>query len=278
MSETLRTEEGRTVLRMTRRFAHPPERVWRALTDPEQHGRWLPARMTVRPAPGAKIGYERGGAPAGEGVVLEYEPPRLFAHTWDADLLRWEIRPQAKHSLLILTHTFDDRYGAPGFAASWQTRFTGLAQLLDGRPVYVPRPSAELLDLYVRRFALDTGEAERTPQGWRVRFERQLARPVEEVWSVLTEPVPPVIGAPAPPTVTPAGTPGGVITSVRRGELLEYRWWSGGRRAGSVRWELRQGTEYGARLIVTQTGLDSPETALAVLRDHLAELVRRLHG
>lgn len=280
MSETLYTEDGRTVLRMERRLAHPPEKVWRAITDPDHNARWFPARMVMEPAVGAKVGYDwgDGAGPVVDGVVTEYDPPHVLAHTWGGELLRWEIRPLAEGSLLILTHAFDDRYGAPSFAAGWQTCCDALAQVLDGRPVDVPGPSAELLDAYVARFALDEGEAERTAEGWRVRFERQLARPAEEVWEVLTDPVPPVIGAPAPPAVAVPVAPAGVVTSVRRHELLEYGWLSGGRRAGTVRWELRPGTGHGARLVVTQTGLHSPDTALAVLRDHLSELVTRLHS
>ena len=33
MNATLRTVDDRAVLRMERRLAHPPEKVWRALTD-----------------------------------------------------------------------------------------------------------------------------------------------------------------------------------------------------------------------------------------------------
>jgi hypothetical protein len=39
---SLTEADGRWVLTMTRELAHPPERVWPMLTDPEQLSRWSP--------------------------------------------------------------------------------------------------------------------------------------------------------------------------------------------------------------------------------------------
>jgi len=31
-----------------------------------------------------------------DGVIIELEPPRLFAFSWGDDLLRWELRPDTR--------------------------------------------------------------------------------------------------------------------------------------------------------------------------------------
>ncbi|RZU12069.1 polyketide cyclase/dehydrase/lipid transport protein [Kribbella rubisoli] len=36
-------EDGRVAIRFVRLFPHPPEKVWRAITDPGQLSAWFPA-------------------------------------------------------------------------------------------------------------------------------------------------------------------------------------------------------------------------------------------
>jgi len=64
----------------------PRARVWRALTDPEEFGRWFGVVMAGPFAPGARVkgkitheGYEK--APF-EIAVEEMEPERLFSYRW----------------------------------------------------------------------------------------------------------------------------------------------------------------------------------------------------
>jgi hypothetical protein len=55
---------------------------------------------------GGRVTYLPGGdvpeMPAGE--VTEHDAPRVLAHTWDEDLLRWEVRPADDGAVLVLTH------------------------------------------------------------------------------------------------------------------------------------------------------------------------------
>ena len=39
---TLEERDGRFVLRFERRLPHPPEEVWRALTEPDRMAAWFP--------------------------------------------------------------------------------------------------------------------------------------------------------------------------------------------------------------------------------------------
>jgi uncharacterized protein YndB with AHSA1/START domain len=141
MSETshavLEDEEGRAILRFERILAHPPERVWRALTEPGELSAWHPTPFALEPIVGGAIGFlPPPGAPAmPDGTLTAYEPPWLLAHTWGEDSLRWELQPHPSGSVLTLTHTFGDRLKAARDAAGWHLCLDALSRTLDGMGV-----------------------------------------------------------------------------------------------------------------------------------------------
>src|SRR5215211_1259069 len=47
--------EGRPALRFERRYAHPLERVWRAVTDPAEMAAWFPSNVEGERAVGAEL-------------------------------------------------------------------------------------------------------------------------------------------------------------------------------------------------------------------------------
>lgn len=144
MSGTLHTADGRAMLRFERQLAHPAEKVWKALTEPGQIGRWFPANVTIDLKIGGVVTFDFGETevevPEGielpeeigpmEGKVMELDPPRLLAYTWGNELLRWELRPDDSGCRLVFTHTFDDRSGAARNAAGWHVCLDRLGALL----------------------------------------------------------------------------------------------------------------------------------------------------
>lgn len=87
---TLKTE-GETHVVVTRRFAAPPEAVYRAHTDPALVQKWMlgPEGWTMPvcqmdPRPGGKIRYEwsngKGGGFYQTGEYLELDPPYRIVH------------------------------------------------------------------------------------------------------------------------------------------------------------------------------------------------------
>jgi uncharacterized protein YndB with AHSA1/START domain len=285
VNETLITADGRSILRFERRLAHPVEKVWRAVTDPAHLSQWFPSDMDLDLQPGGKIRFvfRDGEGPTLDGTITDLDPPTVFAYTWGDSHLRFELWPDGDGCLLIFTHTFDDRPSAASFAAGWYTCLKALAMVLDGKPVTVSDEWAELHESYVEAFGLFEGTVEEAPGGWTVRFERQLTRPVAQVWAVLadTPAAAPAAGEPAPPPSTSGHAPAGVITAVEPPALLEYQWLYGGEPAGRVRWELSDGPG-GARLVLTQTVParlpDHRFTALTAWRTHLERLAGRLRA
>jgi uncharacterized protein YndB with AHSA1/START domain len=236
-NETLRTIEGRSVLRMERPLRHPAEKVWRALTDPDELVHWFPATVRLPPRIGGDISYWMDGEPAGDGKVLEFDPPRVLAITWSGEVLRWELLPTDDGCLLVLSHTFDDHFGAASFGSGWTLCLEALGLRLLGRSADVEPDTGRLHDRFVEQLGLNRGTAEQTPDGWLIRFERQLTRPAETV----------------------------------RPKLAAYE-----ELDDTVHWKLTTGTGHGARLILTQTVLDDPDKALALWRDRLDELAAEL--
>lgn len=242
MTPTLSTTAGgRSVLRMERRLAHPPERVWPALLEPERLATWFPTTVTIEPRVGGAVEYGFGGP----GTVTDLDPPRLVAYTWETDHLRWELSADGTGSLLVLVHTFDDRAGAASFAAGWD----GCLDALDGVPPgdHEARHERHLVDLGL----LEPGVAE-TPHGREARLERQLLHPADVVWPALRRLV------------------DGAVRESREPELLEVDL-----APGRERWELREGTGHGARLVLVRTGTGegSRDAAAAAVVARVEELL-----
>jgi uncharacterized protein YndB with AHSA1/START domain len=143
----LTTVSGRPTLRFERRFDHPVEKVWKAITDPAELAHWFPQQVEGASSvdgeifvPGGKLRFPFGeevvldGAvvPDFEGEVLEVDPPRVLAYTWAEDVLRFELIPDGAGCLLIFTDTIADRAKAARDGAGWHVCLDGLEARLDG--------------------------------------------------------------------------------------------------------------------------------------------------
>lgn len=173
--------DGTYVLRFERRLAHPPEKVWRALTEPDQLRQWFPTDIEGERKLGAKLLFVfRDDAPRAEdmpellehdpedleGEFTEFDPPRVLAYTWGDEDLRWELEPTGDGCLLALTHSFDERSGIPHpagprkkaarNAAGWDVCLASLETLLDGGSRdddgSRDQPWERLYDRYVQKF------------------------------------------------------------------------------------------------------------------------------
>jgi uncharacterized protein YndB with AHSA1/START domain len=153
--------EGRKTLRFERRFAHPVEKVWSALTEPEQLAGWLAAADELELAVGGRVvlrwlntegrqDWERYGVilpddfdPEAEevasGTFTAVDPPRLLEMDTDAfGVLRWELRHTGSGCTLTFTNTLPEDFAdemAPQTLAGWHSHLDMLSDALDGRPI-----------------------------------------------------------------------------------------------------------------------------------------------
>lgn len=120
-------------LRFTRHLAHPPEKVWRALTEAEHLERWFPTTIEGERAAGASLRFSHQNAelPPFEGEMLTYEPPSLIEFRWGPDTLRFELRAAGDGTELTLVDTLEEVGKAARDGAGWHTCLDLLACHLD---------------------------------------------------------------------------------------------------------------------------------------------------
>jgi uncharacterized protein YndB with AHSA1/START domain len=133
----------RTGLQYVRRLAHPPAKVWLALTESEQLRRWFPADIVGERRPGAMLSLPfwpelveamNIEQPVNTGELRVWEPPRTLELTWDVDVLRWELEPDGDGTRLVLTTWLGD--GSPAAVtqagAGYHVCLDTLESLLEG--------------------------------------------------------------------------------------------------------------------------------------------------
>jgi uncharacterized protein YndB with AHSA1/START domain len=142
MHGTYEEVEGRPALRFERRFHHPAEKVWRAITEPDELAHWFPAKVDVDLRVGGRMTFTFPDEDEGQmqGEVTELDPPRVFEFSWGGDVLRFELEPDEEGTGCRLTFTsfLDERDTAARTAAGWHVCLDRLRQRLAGEPAEAP--------------------------------------------------------------------------------------------------------------------------------------------
>ncbi len=136
-------EGGGGRVRFERSFAHPVERVWDAITRPEELAQWfLPFAAEIELDLAVGGTYEmRMDDPESTVMtftVLQVEPPRVFEFTsMDDGTMRWELEPQGDGCKLVLTQTMSSfaRAVENHYASGMHHSLERLEALLDGKPI-----------------------------------------------------------------------------------------------------------------------------------------------
>jgi uncharacterized protein YndB with AHSA1/START domain len=143
-----------------RRLSHPPEVVWKALTDPKELSRWHLTDASIDGRVGGSVRLNRASQHFEvTGKVLTWEPPRVFEHEWkvapgpfattgEDSIIRWELTPDGDGTVLTLSHRDLTRRFASVYIAGTHAFLDRLEAQLDGRPLPTMARSAEVRDLY----------------------------------------------------------------------------------------------------------------------------------
>lgn len=123
---------------LKRDLAHPPAKVWTAITDPEHLRQWAPFDSDRNLATPGSVRLSTVGTPTPhvtETEVNRAEPPTLLEMSWgDADM-RWELEPLHNGGTrLTLWHSIGRDYISMG-AAGWHICIDVLDRLLIGEPI-----------------------------------------------------------------------------------------------------------------------------------------------
>ena len=137
MYGTLQTlQDGRSQLRFTRALAHPPDKVWAAITEPEHLAHWFPTTIEGERVVGAplRFSFPGGQLPSFDGEMLAYEPPSVMEFRWGPDVVRLELREVEDGTVLTLLDTLDQRGKAARDGAGWHTCLDALERDLADDP------------------------------------------------------------------------------------------------------------------------------------------------
>jgi uncharacterized protein YndB with AHSA1/START domain len=156
MAATLEQDGARYILLVERRLAHPPEKVWRVLTERALFKQWFPADVEGEWKVGAKLRFvflhgEGEGLSEEDlsGEVLAVDPPRLLEFRWGTHALKYDLEPDGDGCRFRLSESFEDPSWGARNAAGWEMCLDSLDLVLEGAAVLA--------------FAADV---------WRSKFER----------------------------------------------------------------------------------------------------------
>ena len=136
-------EGDRATLLFKRTLAHAPEAVWAALTDPAQLKQWFMTSATIDARRGGSVDMVSGPSRFHwQGAILVWDPPRVYEYEWNLDprpevpqgersIVRWELTPAGKGTLLTLQHRNLTKPTAIGFAPGTHAFLDRLAALLE---------------------------------------------------------------------------------------------------------------------------------------------------
>jgi uncharacterized protein YndB with AHSA1/START domain len=142
-----------TEVRFERRLEASPERVWRALTNPQELGGWLaPAEIDLRVGGSVVLKFEDGDE---RGTILELREPEVIAYTWNEgktdSLVRFELEPDGSGTRLQLLHTFEGEVDFSSYGGGWHHHLEQLIAQVGGNPInWDPNRYRELRDEYER--------------------------------------------------------------------------------------------------------------------------------
>jgi uncharacterized protein YndB with AHSA1/START domain len=123
-----------------------PERVWRAISDPAELGRWFPQRAEWDLAEGGEGSFHFDGYGDFAVRVEAVDAPRYLAWRWpreaggdpvggrDSTLVEWwvEGRPDGGTTLRIRESGFSDPGHRTGNEEGWTEELAELTALVDG--------------------------------------------------------------------------------------------------------------------------------------------------
>jgi uncharacterized protein YndB with AHSA1/START domain len=135
---TLLEASGRWTLRFERNLAHPIDKVWRCLTEPEHRDAWWPSRIEGDLIPGGDLRFVGDpNLPEHDftGRCLAIEPPHLLELLWGDDTVRIELAADGDRTRMVFLDSLHDRRHAARDGSGWHECLDHLHAHLDGTTV-----------------------------------------------------------------------------------------------------------------------------------------------
>lgn len=118
-----------------REIPHPPEKIWRALTQPHLIAEWLMKNdFAAVEGHGFRLSADWGSV---DCRVLSVEPNKTLSYTWDAmglkSVVTWTLTPKGTGTHLRMEQTGfrpDQQQAFQGAQYGWQKFFGNLEQVV----------------------------------------------------------------------------------------------------------------------------------------------------
>ncbi len=192
------TVDGRDALRFQRRLKRGIDRVWRAVSDPQELSQWFVGTVDWVPEEGeTHVIMEQ------TLTITTLDAPRRLAWEWGQERYSFDLEAIGDGTLLTFTHVFVTTHG-PGVqhAAGWETYFNRLAALLEGAPISEAKahdPIAEYHEAYAAKYGQDPAPGRRmiASMAFRdpeydtatntLRIARRYRHPIARMWRAFTD-------------------------------------------------------------------------------------------
>ena len=122
-----------------REIPHPPEKIWRALTQPELIADWL-MKNDFKPVVDHRFNF-RADWGAVDCQVLAVEPNKTLSYTWGAfglgSIVTWTLTPTSTGTQLRMEQSGfrpDQKQAYHGARHGWQKFFAELERVVGGLP------------------------------------------------------------------------------------------------------------------------------------------------
>jgi uncharacterized protein YndB with AHSA1/START domain len=141
---TFETVGDQDILRYERRLSHAVERVWRAITKPDEIVQWL-GQAELEPIEGGTVVLRWLNTPeqtVARGTVTVFDPPRALEFDTDIHgILRWELEADGVACRLTFTASYPkkDAETRLSLLAGWHIHLDHLADAVEGRAQDWPR-------------------------------------------------------------------------------------------------------------------------------------------
>lgn len=129
------TEAIRTVT-VTRDFPYPPDKLWRALTQPELIEDWIAMKSDFKPEVGHSFKFSADWG-AVDCEVVEIEPHKVLAYKWEAfgleSVVTWTLTPTTTGTTLRMDQVGfrpDQEYAYQGAQQAWPNYFDAMDKVL----------------------------------------------------------------------------------------------------------------------------------------------------
>ena len=150
MNDTLAVIKPEYCIELERTYAFPIEAVWKALTFSNEISDWMGYEASLEQRIGGRIFVDFKSEGSMEGIVCEWEPYKVFAHTWNLSVVKWELQPDGEGTHLRFTNSHAIPEIVVGFAAGWHAFIDHLGPHLAGDSV--ADRFDELMSVYENRY------------------------------------------------------------------------------------------------------------------------------